>query len=139
VRLGGAFIYEVPVDLDEIIAACHLDSRGAVQELALQGLREAGWDVETISRFDPDETSAALADGRPLIIGLTRSQRLAHAVVVCAIDTRNVTVMDPAEGEYVEIPLIEVLLQMEEGLGGGFYIAGPDFEAGHNGFSNVTR
>jgi ABC-type bacteriocin/lantibiotic exporter with double-glycine peptidase domain len=117
---------ELPVELDDIIAACRLDSRGAVQEIALQGLRDEGWEVESLTSFDAADVAAELAEGRPLIISLARHERVAHAVVVCAIEGQVVTVMDPLEGGYVQMPLAEVLWQLEEGLSGGFFIAGAD-------------
>jgi hypothetical protein len=99
----GADVQGEKVSYEEVEAACLLDARGAILELALQGLREAGWEIDVVEEFDIDEVSAALSDGRPLITTvLSRGEpnRMAHAVVVCAVTGAELTVMDPLVGDY---------------------------------------
>jgi hypothetical protein len=94
----------------------------------MDGLREAGWDVEWLDEFDPAAIREALAEGRPpiltLSLGWVENAYFAHAVVVCAWTEDIVTVMDPLHGEYVEIPQETVFLDGASGIGGGFFIAG---------------
>ena len=56
------------VGYEEIAAACRMDANGSVQEIALDGLREAGFDVEVLSRWDEAAVVCALEEGRPLIV-----------------------------------------------------------------------
>lgn len=97
------------VSYDDILDACRMDQRGAVLELALEGLAEAGWDLEFARSMDPQSISEHLADERPLIAVIEERSRpkshLAHAVVICDLRDDELVVMDPSVGEYVSMPL----------------------------------
>lgn len=114
------------VTFDEVVAACLLGSHGAVLELALQGLREADWDVQVVDDFDLELIQEALDEGRPLITTIRSADRepMAHAVVVCAIGRQDVIVMDPLVGEYVSVPLADFNRSYGHRFSGGFFIAG---------------
>jgi ABC-type bacteriocin/lantibiotic exporter with double-glycine peptidase domain len=100
---GYAIAYE------EILRACLLGPRGALLELAAQGLREAEWDIEVVTEFDLDALRTALADERPMVaaffMGESGGEAYAHAVVVCGLDDEAISVMDPETGEYVRISI----------------------------------
>lgn len=117
------------VDYEAIEAACRLDQFGAVQELAIQALREAGWDVEVLDGFELETIRLAIQEDRPLILcldlGNMRPRRFLHAVVVCDLAPRSVRVMDPALGAYVDLPLESVRHRAGTGLTASFFIGGP--------------
>lgn len=67
------------VSYDEIAEACEMDARGAVQEIALQGLREAGFDVDLLEEWDADAVRSALENDQPVIASIPLSALFAHA------------------------------------------------------------
>jgi ABC-type bacteriocin/lantibiotic exporter with double-glycine peptidase domain len=97
-----------PVDYEDVLVACRLDPLGAIHELAIQGLQEAGWDVATPLIGDLDSMRAILGDDRPVIallsMGATDPGPAAHAAVLCGIDGGEVVLMDPLRGEYERVP-----------------------------------
>ncbi len=94
----------------------------------MQGLQEAGWDVEFVGDFDVDRIRTAIAEGRPLIASLVRRgterQRLAHAVVICDASREELTVMDPLLGDYRTLSLDVTESILEVLFFEGFFIAG---------------
>lgn len=110
------------VSYEAVEEACLLDELGAVDELAMQGLREAGWDVELLQDPSLEELGASLEEDRPIIallaLGSVGSQVLLHAVVLCGLDEAHLTVMDPLVGEYIELPLAEVRRLLAPGFNG---------------------
>jgi hypothetical protein len=113
--------------LEEAIEACRLGNRGANVEIAAEGLREAGWDVEPIRHFDERELERALEDGQPpiVVVALGGAEDMAHAVVLCSIASDSVTVMDPSVGEYVTLPRVQLGgLGFDESVYGTLQIGG---------------
>jgi hypothetical protein len=113
------------VAYEDILEACRMDERGAVLELAIQGLAEAGWDVEFTRTLDLQSISEHLSEERPLIAvleeGGLRQSRLAHSVVICDFMEAELVAMDPAVGEYVNVPLQDARdIHLE--YRGGFFI-----------------
>ena len=97
------------VSYQDVREACRMDQRGSVLELAIQGLSEAGWDVEFAQSLDSQSIAEQLSEERPLIAVIgersLRERRLAHAVVICELKEDQLVVMDPAVGEYVIVPM----------------------------------
>ncbi len=90
---------------DDVAEMCRTQKTGSAAELAVDGLIEAGIDAE-LHQFDGMvELQAALEDGRPVVAILQHLSGGTHAVVVCEISADTVTVMDPALGDYVELPV----------------------------------
>jgi hypothetical protein len=116
------------VELDEIVALCRLGPFGALQDRAAQSLREAGWDVELVDEFDVEAVKAAIEEGRPLVVSLDLGRvgeaEFAHAVVICDIGRDTVVVMDPWYGDYRELRMVDVMLQVGRGLSGMLLIGG---------------
>ena len=116
------------VDYEEVVAACRLDWRGAVLELAIQSLREAGWDVEVVSELDMEQVRAALAEDRPLIASMLPEEAVGdlvtHAIVICGLSDETITVMDPLLGDYVSLPLAEAAEELHLRFSRGLFIAG---------------
>jgi len=116
------------VEYEEVFEACVMDAYGALDPIALQGLQEAGWDVEVLREFDPETVLNALEEERPLIVSLPQAcvgeHLLYHAVVICELAEDAAVVMDPAVGEYVSVPLSDPRLNGGQNLAGGFFIGG---------------
>ena len=116
------------VDYEEVAAACLLDNRGAVLELTGLGLQEAGWDVEILAEFDLERVKTALDEERPLVAALRieplGGEPMAHAVVICGLTEDTLTVMDPLAGDYVALPLHEIVKDLPVRFKGGFFITG---------------
>ncbi len=116
------------VDLDDLIDLCEVGRFGACQEVALQALSDAEWDVEVLSKWDRRLVSEALADDRPVIMSLLLGQvgphPLAHAVVVCGLDDQSITVMDPLQSDYATLDLATVEMFLGDGIIGAFILAG---------------
>ena len=115
------------VSYDEIEVACRLGRYGALDDLAIQGLMEAGWDVEVVQQFDPEFLRAAIEDERPLILTLTTGHAglhgFAHAVVLCDLTEDMLTVMDPLYGDYRTLAFAEASVRFAAGFR-GFFICG---------------
>jgi ABC-type bacteriocin/lantibiotic exporter with double-glycine peptidase domain len=110
------------VSYEELEEACLLDELGAVDELAMQGLREAGWDVELLQDPTLNELEASFDEDRPVIallaLGAVGTQVLLHAVVLCGLEGEVLTVMDPLVGEYVDLTITEVRQIIAPGFNG---------------------
>ena len=115
---------EVPYDV--VVEACALGPLGAIDEIAMQGLREAGWDVDVLGSPDRESIEAALAEERPVIltlpVGKQGSDFFLHAVVVCDADGEGLTIMDPQVGDYKSLPARALLLRSGHGLVGPLLI-----------------
>src|SRR5687768_9137959 len=116
------------VEYPDVARACRLGQLGAVPELAIQGLMEAGWDVEVLREFDVETVEEALAAERPLIVMLTVGsigiESFGHAVVLRGITEEAVSVMNPMIGEYETIPRHEFADLVARDFSGAFFIAG---------------
>lgn len=116
------------LEYEEVEAACLVGPRGALLELAVQGLQEAGWDVEMAEELDLDTIRSAMEQERPIIAsviaGRIEGQPLAHAVVICDLTEDTLVVMDPRVGDYVSLPLKEFSDVFAGRYAGGFLIAG---------------
>lgn len=92
---------------DEAAEMCRTDSAGTVADLAVQGLAEAGIDAEFRQFGSLDDLREWLLDGSPIITFLWHPAGSAHAVVVCDVSADTVTVMDPALGDCIELPIAQ--------------------------------
>lgn len=116
------------VEFGEVASACRLGRYGVLQEIAVQGLREAEYDVQVAEVVDAETIRSALDGDCPLIItvetGVTEEGGFGHAVVVCDLEGDVLTVMDPLRGEYEHLSLGEALPQLGRGLSGALLISG---------------
>jgi ABC-type bacteriocin/lantibiotic exporter with double-glycine peptidase domain len=83
---------------------CHLTPLGCDVDLAIQGLNDAGIDAELRQCESLGELEEMLSEGQPPVAILTEGDGWSHSVVVCALDSKSVTVMDPRLGAYTRIP-----------------------------------
>ena len=115
-----------PADYADVADACKLGPLGALQEISLQGLLEAGYEVEVMSEFDSSSLSDALEQERPVIVTLMGGPlapgSFGHAVVACGLDEDAVTVMDPARGDYVRVPWDSFVKRVGRGISGALII-----------------
>src|SRR5688572_26993506 len=105
---------------EEVFEACGTAHFGTLQEIAAQGLAEAGYDVRLLESFDFEQIKEALEEGRPPIITLKMKAPLpmGHAVVVCALDASTIMVMDPLRGDYVSLDLGVARALVDTGVNG---------------------
>jgi len=118
---------ENAITYEDVFEACCLDSKGAVVDLAIQGLQEAGWDLGILTYQDLASIKELVDIGDPVVVIRAVIQQgsnsLGHAVVVCALDDSSITVMDPAVGDYITLALADNDL-LETEIIQGFTIAG---------------
>jgi hypothetical protein len=94
----------VPAGRAEIGAWCGQTTRGCVLDLAIDGLRDAGFDVDELTRGADEEVASMVTDADdplPAIVTLQDPRStlaMDHAVVVTDVRTGFVEVMDPALG-----------------------------------------
>lgn len=88
------------VEHAEVSRWCRSSTLGTVAELAAQGLAEQGVDAELVQADSLEELASFLDEGRPPIVLLYEAPGWSHAVVLCAVDERTVTVMDPRLASY---------------------------------------
>lgn len=85
---------------EEVVEACDTSVDGTRADMAVQGLSDAGFDVEIRQFADAEALRECLGEGQPVIAFLQHPSGQLHAVVVCEVDAEEVTYMDPARGEY---------------------------------------
>jgi hypothetical protein len=115
------------VSYEAIEEACCLNADGALDEIALQGLQYAEWEVEVLRYQDLPAIKERLDLDEPVVLILAQGQlggiTLGHAVVACELTDQRLTVMDPQVGDYVQLALADLDLFNTEILR-GFVIAG---------------
>jgi ABC-type bacteriocin/lantibiotic exporter with double-glycine peptidase domain len=116
------------VSFDAIREMCSLDRKGANIEVAMLGLSRADWDLRVVEPIEPATLMEALDEDQPVIVTLSTEEMLfeeaAHAVVVCGLDGESVTVMDPAAGDYREMPVTEFVEAVVRAAQPGFWVGG---------------
>jgi ABC-type bacteriocin/lantibiotic exporter with double-glycine peptidase domain len=83
----------------EVAGWCHTTLSGCDVDLAVQGLRDAGFDA-SLSQCSVADLSELIDVGHPPIIILKEVEGWTHAVVVCDITDSKVVLMDPRTGGY---------------------------------------
>ena len=91
----------------EAAEMCNLGHAGAVAELAVDGLTDAGIDFSIRQFAEIGELGEELDDSGPVIAFVGHPSGSPHAVVVCDVDEDAVTFMDPAFGEYTTLSTAE--------------------------------
>ncbi len=114
-------------DYEEIDELCLPGPFGALQYVALQSLREAGYEVDEVEELEVADIERSVSEGRPLIVSLPpggqHTGRFGHAVVICGlVDEETLRVMDPSIGDYRDLPLRQFLVHVQRGLTEPFYI-----------------
>lgn len=129
--IHSALIYlygEAAPAYEEVVEACRLDLRGAVDELAFYGLQQCEWEVRVLLDPSPAAIRDEIEDDRPVIVlldrGVALGQMMAHAVLACGVTDSGLFVMDPEVGEYVEILLFDDAGFIDGAVVRGFVIAG---------------
>src|SRR4029453_19164573 len=100
--------------------------------MAIDGVRDLGWDIEYVTDFDVEVLRAALEDERPLITSVHSGQvgevAFGHAVILCGLDADHAVVMDPLVGDYVQVPVLALSSVAGHRFRGGFFITGLPIE-----------
>lgn len=89
---------------------CRTSAAGCDNDLAVQGLSDAGIDAELLQCEELADIEECLDAGRPPIVMLAVGDGWCHAVVLCGVSEDRVTCMDPIVGEYVELAREDFLL-----------------------------
>jgi predicted double-glycine peptidase len=89
---------------EDAIEMCGTESPGTVVDLAVQGLADSGIDSEFRQFTDLQELRELVLEDQPVIAFLWHPAGESHAVVVCDVGSETVTVMDPALGDYIDLP-----------------------------------
>ena len=84
---------------------CGTRSAGTVADLAVQGLTDSGIDFAFRQFSGLQELDELVRGDEPVIAFLWHPSGTAHAVVVCDIGSETIPVMDPAIGDYLELPI----------------------------------
>lgn len=88
---------------------CRTHEAGSGVVHALDALVDAGLDADLLQFDSVDDLTDLVTDGRPVIALLRHRGGGYHAVVVCGVTQDAVTIMDPAPGEYVTMPISQFM------------------------------
>jgi ABC-type bacteriocin/lantibiotic exporter with double-glycine peptidase domain len=87
----------------EVREWCYTTNSGCDADLAVQGLRDAGYDA-TLGQVTIADLREMLDSGYPPIIVLPEGDGWYHAAVVCDISAAGFVLMDPRIGDYQFLP-----------------------------------
>ncbi len=94
----------------EVSEWCHEEASGCAFDDSIEGLIEAGFEIDVIPESGPFEMLAALknciAEGVPVVVALQTDVRADgnHAVVTLRSEDSTFVVMDPLQGRLTEWP-----------------------------------
>ena len=114
------------VTFEEVLEVVAIDADGSNPVLSVYALEEVGWNLDFMGAPTPEEIEHSIAEGQPIIanlqIAVRQGRNYCHAIVICDKVGDNLVVMDPAVGDYVEMPLERFMAEVEDGLVGAFHI-----------------
>jgi len=103
--------YGVELTEERICAACQTTPRGTDQQDAARGIISLGFEAAKLKAAKPDDIIKFLGQNQPVIaiIGVEHlpygGQYDTHAIVVNGLERNQVSFIDPARGEEIEISL----------------------------------